>query len=266
MKKLMSIDEMNAIKTKYDHKLSRKDIFKMAILPAIYLPTILFLTFFYWWLIPIGIIGGFVYAITVMIPKQIQSSYERQSFRERNRFINNFSQSVHRKNATILDALTEVSSHRLKGELQTDIKQLAAKIDGLEPAGRKDAYNDLINKYSKDRIFVQFVEHMITLDINGKMYLEALDETAEAHDHSLEWQEHLMEEKKAKLIYYLVNSALAFLLAEAAILLTWETYLRSFAHSVVGWIFGIAYLGMTFYFNHRFVLDYNDEEIMEVRF
>lgn len=262
----MNIDELNAIHTMYDKKLTKKNVFVMALYPAIFLPVMLFTVFWRWWLVPVGFGLGLLYGLTVMIPVRIQSGYKYNAFKERNRFVNNLSQSLHRKSITMLDALTDVAEFRLRGELKDDIHQLAYNVAGKDAADRLKAYNDLIDKYNHDRIFVQYIEHLITIDISGMEDLAVLDETAEAHDASLQWQDYLIRKKKESLLYYITNMLLSYVLSVVVITLTWDVYVDFFAHTILGLLFGGIYLAMTFYFSHRFVLDYNDEEIMEVKF
>ncbi|AMC92807.1 hypothetical protein AOC36_02045 [Erysipelothrix larvae] len=265
MKQVMNIDQLNAIHMNYEAKLTRKHIAKMLIFPTLYVPTLLFTIFLRWWLIPIGLLAGLVYGGLVMLPLIITANYQNRAFKERNRFVNNLAQSLHRKNITILDALREVSTHRLKGELKNDVDVLAYHVAIHDTKTRKNAYQALIQKYEHDRLFVQFIEHVITVDLNGLDSLQPLNETAQSHDKALLWQEHFIDSKKQSLIYFITNNVLAFCLCVAVIWLTWDNYIEWFVKTPVGWVFGSLYLCLTFFYNHRFVVDYFDESIMEVK-
>lgn len=261
-----NIHELNAIRIRYDKPLTKKDILSYAMVPGLYLSILTYTLFLRWWVIPLSFLVGAIYSISVLLPKSIECHYQRKAFRERNRFINNLSQSIHRKNSTMVDALLDVATTRLKGELRDDILKLANEIKGAEESVRKEAYERLITKYNHDRIFVQYIEHLLTVDLNGKINLAALDETSLDHDKSVEWQERLIERKGISKIYFILNSCLAYLLILGAAYLMRGTYSTSFAHSLVGLIIGGGYLAFTLYYDHKFITEFFDETVMEVRF
>lgn len=261
---------MNAIKTKYDKPYKKKDFLLIAIVPALYVAFMLYITFYIPFPSLIGAVVGAFYSLAVALPKKIKVDYERRSLKMRNRFMGNLAQAINRKNATVLDVLKEMADHRLNGELQTQIEELIYKINNASPRQKQEAYQELMDVYKHDTIFVHYLEHLLTLDLQGKVDTTALDETVELHNNLVDRHQRFIDEKAIKVLYYVLNIALGVVLIFlfqwlARTLITHEGYLNYFAHSLIGILFNLLFLIMTFYFNHKCVIAFVDESLLEGR-
>lgn len=269
-KKRINIQAMNATKTKYDKPFSTKDFIKMASIPGLYLAG---LTYVIWYrpFVSIVFFGiGVLYGLAVLIPQNIQVEYLRKSLRMRNRMLGNIAQSINRENATVLDVLTDVAQNRLQGELQQQVYSLTGRLGGSDEE-RTAAYMSLLEAYPADPIFQQFIEHLLTIDLHGRANTDALDETVELHNKMVERQEIFISDKFIKIMYYGLNTIVGvglLLLFQwiggVAMLNDFTKYIDGFAHSLPGTIFGGMFVAATLYYNHKGVVSYADENLMEV--
>lgn len=269
-KKVVNIHAMNAVKTKYDRPFTALDFAKMSAIPGIYLAGLTYMIL-YRPLVSLVAFGlGVLYGLAVLIPKKIQVDYERQSLRMRNRMLGNISQSINRENATMLDIMSDVAKNRLTGELQEQVHVLTGHLGGSE-AERTKAYLALLEAYPEDPIFGQFIEHLLTIDLNGRANTEALDDTADIHNKMLENQELFISQKFVKMLYYGINTIFGLglifgfqYLGGGVMVGDFSKYINGFARTLPGIISGSIFIGVTLRYNHKAVITFTDENLMEV--
>lgn len=269
-KKYINVYEMNAVKTKYDAPFKPKDFVMLSLIPALYMAGIFYISFYS---IPVSLIAagaGAFYSMAVFIPLKIRIDYERSALKMRNRFVGNLAQAINRQNATVLDVLKEMSDHRLDGELKREVEELVYKINSASPQQKHDAYHQFMERYSHDTIFVHFLEHLLTLDLQGKVDTSALDETAELHNKMLERHGRFVDKKSISILYYVINIGVGLFLVGlfqwlSSQMITWQGFQDAFVNSIVGVAFNSVFLFVTLYFNHKCVIAYSDESLMEGR-
>lgn len=269
-KKVVNIHAMNAVKSKYDKPFNAIDFAKMSMIPGLYMAVITYVILYRPMVSIVAFALGILYGMAVLIPKKIQIDYERQSLRMRNRMLGNISQSINRENATMLDIMTDVAKNRLQGELQEQVYSLTGRLGGSEEE-RTEAYLKLLEAYPEDPIFGQFIEHLLTIDLNGRENTDALDDTAEIHNRMLENQELFISQKFVKMLYYGVNTIFGLglifgfqYLGGGVMVGDFSKYVNGFARSLPGMISGSIFLFMTFRYNHKAVITFTDENLMEV--
>lgn len=263
-----TIYEMNAEKTKYDEAYKPKDFLKFTIVPAIYVGALVHISFYWFPLTVLAAVLGALYSLFVAVPIIIKVQYARSSLIMRNKFMTNVSQTIQREGATVIDILRDVSTHRITGELNELVTELIIKTNSASDMEIQAEYQKLIDFYKEDNIFGQFLEHLLTLELQGIEDTTALDETADLHTGMLTRQEEFISEKATAILYYVVNIVVGVVLILmfqwlSNSLLTWPVYLQVYAHAPIGWFFIVFFLFMTFYFNHKAVQLYKDESLME---
>lgn len=269
-KKVINIHAMNATKTKYDKPMTAWDFLKLSLMPGAYMAFLSYIILYRPLVSLIFLIAGMFYGMAVMIPKKIQIDYERQSLRMRNRLMGNIAQTINRENATMLDILSDVAKNRLQGELQDQIYQLTGRLGGSE-AERTRAYMKILEAYPEDPIFGQFIEHLLTIDLNGRANTDALDDTVAIHNRMVANQELFISQKFIKVMYYGINTlfglGLVFgfqFLGGQVMLKDFSKYIDGFAHTLPGIVSGSLFIAVTLRYNHKAVVTFTDENLMEV--
>lgn len=264
-KKIYNIDELNSIKTQYEEPLRKKEVLVYGLIPAVYLFVFLFFLFYNISIAVIGAVVGGVYGVATILPKMIYRNHYVRSQRERNRFLNSLTQNLVNDNVTTPNGL-ETVSHRLNGELSKDVEALVTELKYGDDSQKQEAYEVIIDKYASDRIFVQYIDQLQTATQEGRNNIDELDSLAAYHDEILDKQNVFFDKKQERLLYYVLatvlSGAILFILGQS----TWNYgYHEQFANGVVGWFIGSIYLGINIFYSHKFIVDYFDDEIMEVK-
>lgn len=264
-KRVYNIEELNAIKTQYDAPVRKKEVLLFGLVPAIYIFS-LFYSLYYNLLISfLFSLIGVVYGIAVVMPKMIKRNHYAKSQRERNRFLNSLTQNLVNDNVLTEDGLERVSG-RLKGELSKDIKELTTRLKYDSDSEKNNAYEELSNKYRNDRVFVQYIDQLNTATNEGRNNIDELDSLASHHDLVLQKQNHFYKVKDERLVWYTVASSLTIAIAVVLALTTWNMgYEQIFIKTPVGWVIGFIFIVFNLVYTNKFVTDYFDDEIMEVR-
>lgn len=226
-KRTVTIDDLNAIATKYSKPLTVKDIGSISLIPSILMFFIVYTVSFniFYSLIGFGI--GMFYGLMHLLPKHVQRKYFLRAAQERNRFINSLA-SILNNDGTLTTKGIEIVSERLQkgGELRTDVEILVSDAKHGSEEKMKRSYKTLIEKNKDDRIFVQFVEQLLTASLIGRNNTDSLDSLAKYHDVVMREQDIFINEKKSHLTgsIMLVVTILACIFILALVLQSQGTY------------------------------------------
>lgn len=194
-KKFVNAEEVNAFKVAYGKPLNKKDYLRYAAVPGLVTGVFSFLLLYIWWLsLILGVLGA-VYGLKVLMPKIVKRAYERDSFRERNKFVNNMTSLLANDSQTLLTALSRASD-RAKGELREDLKILMANILGADQTQVIQAFKNLSSKYHEDITFDQYLEQLETCVLEGRTNLETLKDIKTHHNETKEKRMNMNVKKK----------------------------------------------------------------------
>lgn len=264
-KKVYNIDELNAIKTQYEEPVKSKEVVSLALVPAIYLFCFTYFLFYYFWFSVLSGLIGAVYGVIVILPRVIKRNHYKRSQRERNRLLNSLTQNLVNDKITTADGLQTVSS-RISGELSKDLELLVTELKYGDDQDKINAYEVLIEKYRKDRIFVQYIDQLQTATLEGRNNISELDDLATYHDLVIVKQDIFFENKNEKLSFYTLASILSLVIAIVISKSTWDYgYHQYFAKGIIGWVVGGLYILLNVWYSNKFIKDYFDDEVMEVR-
>ncbi|MFJ1106842.1 hypothetical protein [Bacillus albus] len=264
-KKFVNADEINAIKVAYGKPLERKDYLRYGLIPGLIVGGFSFIMLYYWWVsLIIGFIGV-LYGLKVLMPKNIQRVYERTSFNERNKFVNNMTQILTNDSNTLLTALGRASD-RAEGELKKDLKVLQAKLMGADHEQVLHAFKELSNKYRDDIIFVQYLEQIETAALEGRTNVDTLKDIKSYHNEMKEKKEDYQRKKDGHLKdMKMLCGLVIFFIIIIAFSFSFDTFIDAFARHPIGWITSAIYMLLMFLFFKSFATYYFDDSILEVK-
>ncbi|EJQ86876.1 hypothetical protein IGW_05268 [Bacillus cereus ISP3191] len=264
-KKFVNAEEINAFKAAYGKPLAKKDYVRHAAVPGLVVGGFSFLLLYIWWLsLILGCIGA-LYGLKVLMPKIIKRAYERDSFRERNKFVNNMTSLLANDSQTLLTSLGRASD-RSQGELREDLKILIANLMGADQEQVIQAFKQLSNKYREDIIFDQYLEQLETCVIEGRTNLDTLKDIKSYHNEIKEKKDDYERKKEGHLkdMKMLCGVIVVFVLA-ITFSFSFDTYITAFAKHPIGWITGGIYMTLMFVFFKSFTAYLFDDSIMEVK-
>ena len=263
--KIINVDELNAYKVAYGRPLKVRDYIYYVGLPAMLFSVFSFILLYYWWLSLIMFAVGATYGARVFLPKSIQKNYQANSFRQRNKFVNNMTQILTDESKTVTRALATVTT-RAEGEFKEDLTILQARLVGADNQQIKEGFKEMSNKYDDDVIFVQYVEQLETAMLEGRANTDTLKDIKTYHNEIKEKQDEYERKKQGHLkdMKMLCFVVLVLILA-ISFSFSFNTYVNDFAHHPVGWITCGIYLLIMGLFFRQFSNYLFDDSIMEVR-
>lgn len=264
-KRFVNADEINAIKVAYGKPLERKDYLRYGLFPGLIVGGFSFILLYYWWVSLIIGILGVLYGLKVLMPKNIQRVYERISFNERNKFVNNMTQILTNDSNTLLTALGRASD-RSEGELKQDLKVLQARLMGADHEQVLNAFKELSNKYRDDIIFVQYLEQIETAALEGRTNVDTLKDIKSYHNEMKEKKEDYQRKKDGHLKdMKMLCGLVVFFIIIIAFSFSFDTFIDAFARHPIGWITSTIYMLLMFLFFKSFATYYFDDSILEVK-
>lgn len=265
-KKNFNVEDLAAYKQAYGGVLDRRDYMKYVFLPGLgclfyativlYQPVVSIIAF----------IIGSVYGWRVLMPKSIRKSYEQESFLQRNKFLNNMTQILTDDSKTLSQALN-LAKMRSKGEFRDVMTRLEAGLFGADIPQIQDMIGEVSDKYQDDVIFVQYMEQLETAAIEGRTNIDTLKDIKVYHNQMKKKQEeyekrkqhHAKEMKTMMLFITIFIFAISFSFG-------FKGYLSAFAHhSILGWLFGIPYLGLLWHLYHTFMTYMFDDSVVSMK-
>ncbi|ARJ25715.1 hypothetical protein B7492_32260 (plasmid) [Bacillus mycoides] len=264
-KKFVNAEEINAFKVAYGKPLNKKDYMRYAAIPGLVTGVFSFLLLYIWWLSLILGLMGALYGLKVLMPKIIKRAYERDSFRERNKFVNNMTSLLSNENQTLLISLKRAIK-RANGELREDLNILMANIIGADQTQVIHAFKQLSNKYREDITFDQYLEQLETCVLEGRTNLETLKDIKTHHNETKEKKDDYARKKEG---HMKDMKTLCFIIVVFILAITFSfgvnTYITAFARHPIGWVTGGIYMSTIFFFFKSFTAYFFDDSIMEVK-
>lgn len=264
-KGIFNVDEVQAYRVAYGRKLSSKDFISFVGLPAFVMGLFSFLILYNLWVTVPIFIAGLIYGFKRMLPNVIRRQYERQSFAERNKFLNNITQVLTDQSQTVPMAVGKVTE-RASGEFREHLEQYHAMIVGADNVQIRRATRWFSDMYDDDVIFGQYIEQLETIIVEGKTNVDTLKDVKTYHNDiktkQMQYERlkngHVNDLQRILILTLLLIGALCFSFG-------FESYLESFARSIVGYIAGGVYLIILGRMLHKFTVYLFDDSIMEVR-
>lgn len=270
-KNTVNLEELHALSSAYGNGLQAKDISTFVLYPAILTGVFALLINYHWFTcLPAVILGG-IYGYKVIMPKIVQREYDNKSIQARNKFLTNMTQIISDPNRTVNDSIKYVIS-RTKGELQTELKVLLTSMAvGSDPKRVNELINEFGKKYEEDTIFNQYLEQLETAIHEGNKNIDSMQDLTEQHTQMLQKRNDYLKVKQTHLLgvkllitviigIILMCHVLSFMMEGS-----FEMYLKGFAHHPIGYVTGVIFLPYLFSIMHKFVIDYFDDSVMELR-
>lgn len=266
-KKRYSIDELRAFKLAYGRSIQGEDYLINIILPAILGGVMAHLLLHYILLtIAMTIFGG-IYGYFVLFPANIKRFYERKSFEQRNKFVNNITQVMSAPSITVYVVLNDMID-LYSGEFKERLIVLVSQLSDASTDEYHEYFQQFASYYDKDVIFTQYIDILETSSVEGTNNLESLKKTTSFHNDIKKFRNMLVENKNRALKYAKAGHSLILLLIMACHFriepITFENYLKYFSHHPIGWGVSIFYLIGVLYTMTHFMKTYFDDDVLEV--
>ncbi|EAE0901554.1 hypothetical protein [Enterococcus faecalis] len=264
-KKRYAIDELNAYKIAYGRPIAKEDYFLNIVLPACFGSAMIFLLLNSWLLMVLVGLGYAFYGYRVLFPLNIRRFYMHKAFDQRNRFINNLTQLLSDPTMSWFIALQR-ATERCEGEFREDLDQLLVELQEASSNEISQHFQRFAEKYNNDVVFSLFIEQVETVALEGRTNIDMIRDIKTYHNQLREQTKQFMKRKKRivdQLVLYVIMSS-AILLIFHFFPLGYEVYLKSFAHSLIGWITSGLYMLVLTLHLHKSCHCFYDDEIMEV--
>lgn len=264
-KKFVNLDELRALRVAYGRKFGVRDYATYVGTPAGLFAVFSFLLLYNVWVSLACFLIGAFYGVTFLLPNSIRKQYEAEGFNQRNKFLNNITQVLTDDSQTVPMALRKVRN-RASGEFKEDLKKFHAMLIGADNQRIREAIIWFSDKYEDDVIFLQYLEQLETAMLEGKTNTDTLKDIKSYHNDIRKKQESF-ERAKAGHLHDMRQLIIitAILIVALAVSFGFGTYLRAFAHTIVGYIASGLYLVTLALFFKQFCGYLFDDSVMEIR-
>ncbi|MCY7883117.1 MULTISPECIES: hypothetical protein [Bacillus subtilis group] len=266
-KKVMTIDEMNAYRKAYGDPLAKKEIFTALVVPFVLGFSVVMALFYYWWLAILGGILASTYGYVVLMRNSVQRFYTQHARIQRNRFINNMTELLVNPEETVITALKWCAHKDISdGEFKKDLDTLIARLMKANEAGKKQAFEEMRDKYSNDFVFGLFIDMLITAITHGRNDIEKIKELAAWHNEVMEETSILMESKERAKQHYKITSIYNIsVIAILTFAMGFNGFLLYYAHNPIGWASSLLLLGLAAYHFNTFQNRMLDDEVTQMK-
>ena len=260
-----TVDEMRAYRAAYGRKLGARDGFFFIGLPGIIYGLFSFLLLYNGWVSGVLLVLGCLYGWRSLMPRAIRKQYEISAFNQRNRFLNNVTQVLTDPKQTVIMAIEKVTP-RSGGEFKEDLQQFHAQLIGADNKRIREAIIWFSDKYDDDVIFTQYLEQLETAMLEGKTNVDTLKDIKTYHNDIKEKQEGYEKKKNGHLgDMKVLGFIIVVMIIALATSFGFQTYLRAFAHNMIGYVTVGIYLLIMTKFARTFVNYLFDDSVMEIR-
>lgn len=264
-RKRVTIEDLQTTQTAYFKPLNYKDYFKNVVSPAILFALFTQMLFYYWYLTLGAAIFGFIVGMTIILPNTVKTNYNKRSYLERNRLINSMTQLLINPEYTVLQVLKKVSP-RLEGELKNDIEKLMASLSVGSSMEVREAFQRLIEKYSSDIIFGQFIEQLETAYFEGNNDIEVLKDVKSHHNELLEKQSDFYSKKKKFIDEFKgLMIIMVILIGMISFIFSLDKYINKYAHHMTGWVTIPLFMLCCLYAYFKIMKIYFNDSVTEVK-
>ena len=263
-RKRFTAEELIAWTSAYNEPMSKFEMYKIMLFPAVTFASIALLTLYIWWLVLLMFLYGLYFGWNILLPYMVRRQYETAAFRERNKFINNLTQLLMNENKSVFMCLQEAQS-RTEGELGEDLSVLLSILYDASDKDKLKVFSDLSEKYEHDFVFGMFLEQVETLAIEGRTGIEPLKEIKTYHNSIREKSMDYETAKRNNLMdLRIIVLVLVIMVVTVAFGFGLTRYLDGFAWHPVGWLFGGLFVFLLQKDFKKFVHLYYDDDVMGV--
>lgn len=264
-KKRVDINDLEAKEEAYGHKLTNGTIIKIVLSNAFFWLILGIVLYANIWLALLTFLIGCLWVYYNVVSREISTRYYRRGLVERNHFLNSVVQLMSSPNATVTSAMRE-AAERANGEFQQDLKKLLSVMLTAESQNKiHEAFNTIIDKYSDDILFCQFMVQLETADqenvINDQMFQLIKDNHNDLFNKQKEYTNLKNNQKKEMLILILMTIVVCCLLAVCFGL---NNYIKTYAHSIIGLSCSTVYMIIYAFVTAKFFKYYYDESITTI--
>ena len=258
-----TIQDLNAWEQAYGHQLSNTRRFRK-IFPYVF--SITAFTQLLFARLPLSVLVfvlSTIWCASSILPKETYISYTRASYSERNRTINLLSQALSGGDTTLFSALKQTLP-AMNGELKHEFQILTGL---LARSARNDELHDWfvneISKYRDDVIFGQYLEQLETMNEEGTYTVDTFLNLAHYHNDLYQKQAGYIRarEEQRNAIFTVVLVVFIVILVIAFMVQGWGTWVKLFAHSLVGLVVGSLFSLIYVVIIKKFIKYYYDESI-----
>lgn len=259
------VRELNAYQVAYGKPLDYKDYRNYVGLPCLLMSVFSFSICYFWWVALLTGLVGALYGFKVIMPKSVERAYQIRSLKERNRFINNYTNILTNESRTTLKAL-KLANERTQGELKEDLELLAGRLQGADKFGIQRAFQEISTKYEKDVVFTQYMEQIETAFFEGRNNVDTLKQIKSYHDDIMQKTNLFLRVKDGHFrdMKQMLMIVVVFI-ASITLSFGFETYFTGFARTIFGWLFGGIYFVIVILLLKSFFTLFFDDEIMSIR-
>ena len=264
-KGVFNVDELKAYRVAYGEGLGARDYVTYVGVPALLFGVVSFLLLYNLWItLPVMVIGA-IYGWRVFLPRSVRKQYEQASMNQRNKFLNNMTQVLTDDSQTPLMALEKVK-RRADGEFKEDLERFHAMLIGADSMRIREAVIWFSDKYDDDVIFLQYLEQLETIMLEGKTNIDTLHDIKTYHN-DIRKKQALYERGKAGHVrdmkYLMIVTGI--LLISLAVSFGFNTYLEAYARHPIGYVSSGLYMLILMFFFRQFSNYLFDDSVMEIR-
>lgn len=183
------------------------------------------------------------YIYKKLLPRKIESDYQRRAENQRNRFINYVTQSMTTKDASIIAALRNAVT-KADGEFKDDLEALIAVMLSAQSWDESHAaFVHLQQKYDSDIYFTLFMEQVETVFHEDQYHIETFNTFKDSHNTVLTKEKEFIQKKREVKKNMIVMSGIG-LLTNAICLMApgYTKYLNWYANATAGKIVSTLYM------------------------
>lgn len=266
-KRRQTIQDLNAFATAYGNAIGRREYINDILLPGLVLAILGSLTA-KWYAILIMFVIGAMFGRFVLMPRDVQRSYENASLAERGRFMLAAAQISTNTEKTMLMVLREATDRlNHNGELYKEFSRLCARLSLLDVSAVtvQPQFRYLLDKYSDDVNFCLFLEQLETGVINGNSQPEVLIEVERYHKNMRFMRDNFMNMKNSRLNDLKMNTVFSwFVVATLVMVFGIKKYMFLLNTYPVTQIANIAFILSQCMIFTRFNTVYWDDDITSI--
>lgn len=261
-----TLEEINVWREKYGRKIRSRELVARFVIAFVVLFLMSYILYRYTWLSVLFGVLGMLGTYRWVLPAEARRVYEMQSYQERDRFMNTFTQMIKNPARSFVSCLSEIKDITL-GELGQQLETLTAKLRSASEKEGIAAIDDLKKPYKKDIACVHYFEQLATIFAFGRVNSSVLDQITQQHNDVLVERETYIEDKKgprSELFLMLGMTFFAFfVLSHVFTLASWLTL---YAHRPVGWFCNTLYFVYIGLIYRIFFKNYVDDEVEEINY
>lgn len=204
-----------------------------------------------------------LYIVRRLLPRKVESDYQRRGENQRNRFVNYVTQSMTTTNANITNALKDASK-KLDGEFRLELESLIAVMMSSQSFDETHkAFKKIQHKYEHDIYFVLFMEQVETVYHESVYHIETFNTFKDSHNTVLMKEKEFIQ-KKAQIQKNMVTMLGISCFTNAVCLMAsgYDKYLKVYANSIGGIVVSTIYMVALALIVNGFYKRFYDDDVL----